>query len=254
MPGEISFLAALLVGFLGSSHCLGMCGGIAGTLAVSTDRSAAAAGVQRIVYLLIYNLGRISSYTMAGFAVGFLGHVGFGLLPPDLTHGIAMWVTALFLVALGLYLGGWWSFLPWLEIQGNRLWRLIEPLGRHLLPVTNKPQAFTFGLIWGWLPCGLVYSVLAWAATTADPIRGALVMLGFGLGTLPTVFVMGLTGQTLQRLRQNSLFRQVAGVSLIVFAVAMLGMAASDKNGHAHHQHAQPDQSSFQGGPGFQTV
>lgn len=238
MPGEITFLAALLVGFLGSSHCLGMCGGIAGTLAVSTDRSAGTSGLERVVYLLIYNLGRITSYVMAGFAVGFLGHMGFGLLPPGLAHSVAMWMSALFLIALGLYLGGWWSFLPWLEVQGNRLWRLIEPLGRHMLPVTNKSQAFTFGLIWGWLPCGLVYSVLAWAATTADPARGALVMFGFGLGTLPTVFVMGLTGQTLQRLRRNSLFRQAAGISLIVFAVVMLGMVAFDGGGHSQHEHS----------------
>ena len=238
MPGEITFLAALLVGFLGSSHCLGMCGGIAGTLAVSTECSS---GVDRVVYPLICNLGRITSYVMAGSAVGFLGHMGLGLLPPELAKGIALWVSALFLIALGLYLGGWWAFLPWLESQGNKLWRLIEPLGRHLLPISNKPQAFAFGLVWGWLPCGLVYSVLAWAATTADPARGALLMLGFGLGTLPTVFVMGLTGQTLQRLRRDSLFRQIAGVSMIVFAVAMLGMVTLGKGSHAHH-HAPTEQ------------
>ena len=71
-------------------------------------------------------------------------------------------------------------------------------------------------------------------------MRAALVMFGFGLGTLPTVFVMGLTGQMLQRLRQNSLFRRAAGVSLIVFAVVMLAMVALDQSDHAHHQHPQP--------------
>jgi len=234
MPGEITFLAALLVGFLGSSHCLGMCGGIAGTLAVSTDPTGSSISVDRIAYLIIYNLGRICSYVLAGFTVAALGHLGFGLLPPAVAHALAMGVSALFLLALGLYLGGWWSFLPWLETRGNKLWRMIEPLGRHLLPVKTKSRAFAFGLIWGWLPCGLVYSALAWAASTADPAQGGLLMLGFGLGTLPTVFCMGLTGQTLQRLRRHSLFRQAAGVSLILFAAVMLVMVALDKGEHSH--------------------
>lgn len=238
MPGEITFLAALLVGFLGSSHCLGMCGGIAGTLAVSTRGSDAAASVARTVYLLVYNLGRITSYVMAGVIVATIGHMGFGLLPPTTAHATAMVVSAVFLVTLGFYLAGWWSFLPWLEARGNKLWRLIEPLGRHLLPVRSKPQAFAFGLIWGWLPCGLVYSVLAWAAATASPPQGALLMLGFGLGTLPTVFVMGLTGQTLQRLRRNSLFRQTAGISMIIFALVMLSMTVFNKVEYSHHDHS----------------
>ena len=242
MQGEITFLAALIVGFIGSTHCLGMCSGIAGTLAAATDRATGLPLLNRISYLLAYNLGRISSYVLAGFIAAGIGHLGFGLLPPPLAHSIALGISVVFLVALGFYLSGWVSFLPRLELLGGRLWRFIEPWGRRLLPVKSRFLAFTFGLVWGWLPCGLVYSALVWAAATANPVQGALFMLGFGLGTLPTVLCMGLTGQMLQRLRRHAGFRQAAGASLILFAAVMITLYALNKEPHPN-QHSQPQTS-----------
>lgn len=235
MRGEITFLAALIVGFLGSTHCLGMCSGIAGTLATATDRGHGLPLLNRVSYLLAYNLGRISSYVLAGFIAAGFGHLGFGLLPPPLAHAIALAISVVFLVALGFYLTGWVSFLPRLELLGGKLWRLIEPWGRRLLPVKSRFRAFTFGLVWGWLPCGLVYSVLVWAAATANPVQGALLMFGFGLGTLPTVLCMGLTGQTLQRLRRHTGFRQAAGALLILFAAVLVTLYALNKGSTPHH-------------------
>jgi len=234
VPGEITFLAALVVGFLGSTHCLGMCGGIAGSLGAATERAREPHFLGRLSFLLAYNLGRISSYVAAGTITASIGHLGFGLLPSPLAHGLALGVTAVFLITLGLYLAGWWSFLPGLERLGGKLWRRIEPLGRRLMPVKTKLRAFAFGLVWGWLPCGLVYSVLAWAAATGDSIQGALLMLGFGLGTLPTVLCMGLTAQTLLRLRRHTGFRQVAGVSLILFAAVMVTLYTLEQNAQHH--------------------
>ncbi len=242
MQGEITFLAALVVGFLGSTHCLGMCGGIAGTLATATDRAQSLSFLNRFSFLLAYNLGRITSYVGAGFIAAGIGHLGFGLLPPPLAHGLALAISVVFVLALGFYLAGWASFLPRFELLGGKLWRNIEPLGRRLMPVKSRPRAFAFGLVWGWLPCGLVYSVLVWAAATASPAQGALLMLGFGLGTLPAVLCMGLSGQALQRLRRHSGFRRAAGASLILFAAVLVTLYTLNKEPQLN-QLSQPQTS-----------
>lgn len=239
IPSEITFVAALLVGFLGSTHCIGMCGGIAGSLAAASASGESQPCFNRATYLLSYNAGRVCSYTIAGILAASLGHIGLGFLSAPVAHAFVMTVSIVFLLALGAYLAGWWSFLPRLELLGARLWRAIEPVGRSLLPVTNRRSAFLFGVVWGWLPCGLVYSALAWSMATADPIQGALLMSGFGLGTLPTVIFLGAAGQTLQRLRRHAGFRQAAGVSLIVFAAGMFALYKSNEPAHVHH-HDQP--------------
>ena len=242
MPEELTFLSALLVGFVGSTHCLGMCGGIAGTLAASAD-SSPTRSIDRFLRLLTFNLGRVTSYTLAGALAGGIGFLGSGFLSPHLAHGLAVFVSVVFLVALGFYLAGWASFLPVLERIGARLWLRLEPIGRRWIPITTLKRAFGVGLVWGWLPCGLVYSVLAWSLLIGNATQGALLMLGFGLGTLPTVLCMGLTGQTLERLRRNPAFRQAAGVSLILFAAVMIALYSlnphtADKH-HQFHDHAQ---------------
>lgn len=237
MQSELTFLAALLVGFLGSTHCIGMCGGIAGTTGVSLGRSGGLSFLNRVSYLLLYNFGRITSYTAAGYIAATIGAAGFGLFPQNVARPLTAAISIGFLLALGAYLAGWWSFLPRLESVGGKLWRKIEPLGRRLLPVRTRSQAFMFGFVWGWLPCGLVYSVLAWAVATAQPGRGALLMLGFGLGTLPTLLGLGMAGQTLQRLRRHPGIRRAAGISLILLAVAMFALHQQNSHSHATHQH-----------------
>ena len=236
MPSEATFLAALLVGFLGSTHCIGMCGGIAGTSAMAISASASRSPIRRVTYLLIYNCGRILSYTVAGFTAATVGWIGLSFFPPDIAHSIALSISIVFLLGLGSYLAGWWSFLPRLEQFGLKLWRIMEPWGRKLLPVHKPYHAFLFGVIWGWLPCGLVYSVLAWAAASGEPWTGALMMAGFGLGTLPTLLCLGMAGQVLQRLRRSTLVRQVAGVTLIVFAAVLFGLYQFDSHTPEEHQ------------------
>ena len=98
---------------------------------------------------------------------------------------------AAFMIALGLYLADWWRGLALLEKLGMKLWRHIQPLAQRLFPIDNPPQAFLLGLLWGWLPCGLVYSVVAWSLTAGSALDGAKLMLGFGLGTLPALLIAG---------------------------------------------------------------
>ncbi len=238
-PVEVTFLSALLIGFVGSSHCIGMCGGVVGMLTVSEagedDLRGPGASLARVI---AYNVGRISSYVAAGLLIGGLGGGVFDLLPQATARGLGALLSALFLIALGLYLGGWWPLLAILERQGARLWRVIEPLGRRLLPVRSLPQALMLGLVWGWLPCGLVYSALAWSLASSSAEQGALLMLGFGLGTLPVLVLLGTLGSAVKRFSQLRLVRQSAGAVLIV--VGMFGLVTL-LTGQSQHPYRHAD-------------
>lgn len=142
---------------------------------------------------------------------------------------------------MGFYVTGWWKILVHLEKVGARLWRLIEPLGRGFLPINTLPRAFIVGCIWGWLPCGLVYSALTLALAQGRPFASAAVMLCFGLGTLPALFIGGLAGETLQSLLRNNRFRSLCGLLIIAFGVWTMAMPLwhlhNQEHGQATHQH-----------------
>jgi hypothetical protein len=215
-------LSALLIGLLGGSHCIGMCGGIAGALSMGLPEQVRARPIALLRYLLAYNAGRLSSYVAAGAIAGGLGGGALGFIEIDGARQIAALVAALFLVALGVYLIGWTPVLAPLEKLGGRVWRYIEPLGRRFLPPRSTTQALALGLVWGWLPCGMVYSVLVWALTTGSAAQGALVMLAFGLGTLPTLLAVGAAARSLQQLAQNKSIRRIAGALVVLLALYSL--------------------------------
>jgi len=206
-------LAAFAVGVLGGVHCLGMCGGIVGAISVSHAQSASPAWPR----LLAYNLGRMSSYVIAGALAGLVGAALLGALPQG--QRLLELLAAVFLILLGLYLGGWWPILARLERVGGRFWRRIEPLGRRFIPVRHAGQAFVVGGLWGWLPCGLVYSVLVWTLASGSAANGALLMAAFALGTLPNLMLMGLFAARLARFVRDERVRQGAGGLLIAYGV-----------------------------------
>ena len=210
--------AAFAAGLLGGVHCAGMCGGIAASL------SAAARG-PALARHLAFNGGRIASYAAAGAAVGATGGalVAAG---PIVTAQLAMLVAAnLLMVLLGLYVAGWGRMLVRLEAAGGGLWRRIEPLRRRLVPIDSTPRAFAAGAVWGWVPCGLVYSMLALALASGGAAQGALVMAAFGLGTLPTLLAAGVTAQRVLAVRSVPWIRHAAGALIIAMAVAGLARA-----------------------------
>ena len=234
MSGEWTFIGALLVGLLGSTHCVGMCGGIVGVLAMNTPRDGRASWWRTLAYLSGYNLGRVATYTLAGALAGLLGAGFAGALPTGAVRYVTAGVSALFFIALGLYLTGWWTALTALERQGARLWRHIEPLGRRLLPPRNWPQAVALGTLWGWLPCGLVYSALVWSFAAADPLRGGVLMLGFGIGTLPVLLATGAAARGLNDWTRRPWLRIAAGLVLMAIGLATLWQAIAGGGGHSH--------------------
>jgi len=224
---ESAFFTAFVIGFLGSAHCVPMCGGIVGILSQQADNAKHHA----VDKTLAYNTGRILSYSFIGLLAG--GFSQLALLPLD-TQSLLIFsrvFTAIFMFAFGFYLLGKLNFISHLEKLGQRLWKHISPLSRSLLPIKNKKSAFYLGLIWGWLPCGLVYSAVAWSLASASFINGALIMLCFGLGTLPMLLTMGFASEKLTRLKNSTTTRRVAGVLIIAFAI---GHLFSLNNLHQH--------------------
>jgi len=219
-PG--SLLTAFLVGLLGGVHCLGMCGGIVVTLTAGLSGRARSGALTSLPYQLGYNAGRLVGYVFAGILMGGFGAVLTQSL--SLQHGqrILYGVSGVVMVLLGLYLADWWRGLGRLEALGSRLWRHIEPLGRRLLPVTSPAHAVALGFAWAWLPCGLVYSVLIWALAAGSAAQGGLLMLSFGLGTLPNLLGIGLLAGAVARVADWTWVRRAAGLLVIGFGLQAL--------------------------------
>jgi hypothetical protein len=229
-----SFIAAFLLGLFSTVHCIAMCGSVIGALTLSLPKEIRESHKQMFPYVLNYNLGRLLSYSIAGFIVGLLiSPIGeFG------GHQILRYLSTVVMIAMGLYLAGWFPKFARMERIGAPIWRLLQPLGQKMLPVKRHSQAFFLGAVWGWLPCGLVYSALAISATMGDPVDSALVMLAFGAGTLPAVMGAGIFTGFLASLAKTKSLRQVAGVSIIVMAlVAFFWPLSHGDHNHAGHEH-----------------
>ncbi len=106
---------------------------------------------------------------------------------------------------------------------GRKLWPRIAPLGRRLLPVNTLPRALAFGMVWGWMPCGFVYSVLLVATLQADAVRGAIIMAAFGIGTAPALLIAALGAQQVRGFRcPGAATRHIAGSVLLLSAALTL--------------------------------
>ena len=223
------------VGFFGSVHCFAMCGGIAGALtqAIPLERR----GRSRVLLThLCFAVGRIGSYALAGGIAGSAGLVLGKLLGPS-GPIVLRCAAGLLLVALGLYVSGWWLGLRRLEEQGVRLWRRLAPALGRLRPTESLPRAVGLGALWGWLPCGLVYGALGSAMSRGDALSGALAMLAFGLGTMPALVATGTLAHELPRLVRAPQTRKSAGILILLFGLWTLGTALLSlqrSHGHVH--------------------
>lgn len=210
---EFSLLTALLAGLLGGVHCVGMCGGIVAAFSFRADGTHPPFRLH-----LAYNLGRVSSYVIFGALAGALGATL--KLADFMPVQTALYVLAqIVMILLGLYLAGFSQWVLVFERAGGVLWREVKPLFQKLLPVKSVPQAVLAGMAWGWLPCGLVYSVLVSALAAGSATSGAALMLAFGLGTLPNLLGMGLFARQIQPFMQHPWVRRAAGLMVAGFGV-----------------------------------
>jgi sulfite exporter TauE/SafE len=236
----LSLVPIFMVGLLGGVHCVAMCGGIVSAfsmtpnarpafpVAVRTESSATlqATALDGALRVVAYNIGRISSYTLAGAIAGGLASGARTFSNISFLQAGGYWLANLMLIALGLYLMDAWRGLTRLEAVGQVVWRHLHPLMKHLLPLDSPLKLLALGGLWGWLPCGMVYSVLLTAMLTGSAQSGATVMLVFGLGTLPTLLTMGLFGNRLKVWAARRAVRVASGLIVLGFGVLGLMRAA----------------------------
>ncbi|VAW61435.1 Heavy-metal-associated domain (N-terminus) and membrane-bounded cytochrome biogenesis cycZ-like domain, possible membrane copper tolerance protein [hydrothermal vent metagenome] len=216
---EFTYITAFTLGLMGGVHCIGMCGGIVGALSFASEQGENKGFSPLFSLLLGYNFGRLMSYTLAGGLMGTLGWLLTHWVDIRYMQIVLQLLAGLFMLMMGLYISGWWMGLNKVEKAGAVVWKHIQPVAQKLLPVKTPLQAMTLGLLWGWLPCGLVYSVLVWSVSAGSFQQGALFMLSFGLGTLPNLLAMGLFANQLKRFVQKNSVRNLAGAVVVLFGL-----------------------------------
>lgn len=217
---EAVLLAAFVAGLMGGAHCAAMCGSIVGAVCKPGAGGGNSGGQWR--HALAYNGGRIFSYAVAGALAGALGQGGLALRGGPLAQQTLLFIAGTTLLLMALYVAGVTPVARGLEAAGSIIWRHIQPYSRWFLPVNSVPRALGLGVVWGWLPCGMVYAVLLTAMATADVRQGALVMLAFGLGTLPNLLAMALLfGQ----LRKIAAWRPARiGAAVVIGGLGIVGI------------------------------
>ena len=217
---SIDWLSAFVIGLIGSGHCIGMCGGISTMLTSSLGQSSQSRALQLSIG---YHTGRIASYSLFGAIAGFTGAVSIKQLGLPLT--VLQIIAGIFLVLLGLYIGQWYMGLTKIEAIGKRLWQRLSPLNQKLLPVDSLRKSLGLGALWGWLPCGLVYSTLTWSIASGSTLNGAMVMFFFGLGTVPALLTVSLGIVNMKSLLSSKIFRQSMATILIIYGIISLTVA-----------------------------
>lgn len=228
---EYNVTGAFLVGLMGAAHCFGMCGGLVGAFSAQLPKATQGnALAHQLSFLLSYNLGRISSYTLAGAIVGAssagLGH----LFEIDSYLLVLRIIAGVMMIATGLYIAKIWVGIVHIERIGQWFWHYLKPIAQRLIPITSPQKALLAGCIWGWLPCGLVYSTLTWSVASGSAIQGALIMLAFGVGTLPALLSAGVAAKQLATWVAKKSVRLFSGFLLIGFGLQTLYIALSQLN------------------------
>lgn len=225
----LGYTSAFMIGLLGSAHCVGMCGGISASLSMAVPVGPGFR-LRQSALILTFNIGRISSYVLIATLLAVVS-----------TTAVDTWATlgpilrtlaGSLLIVMGLSLGQWWQGIHHIERLGAPLWQRLAPVTRRFVPVTGASQALCLGLVWGWLPCGLIYSTLGWAVLQPTVGSAALTMLCFGLGTLPSMLATGFAASAIQSLRTHLGFRRLTGALMVLFGIWTLPVTVQILNGH----------------------
>lgn len=230
-------IAALLMGFFGSPHCLGMCGGIVAAFGLSMKGISPA---KKRGLIATYHLGRLLSYALLGLIAGL---IGTAVLQPLMVGNITPRILlGLVLVFVGLTMLGL-PFLNKLERLGMRFWQTLAPLRKRVFPLDTVPKALAAGLLWGFLPCGLVYGALLIAVVGHQPLTGAVLMFAFGLGTVPMLVATHETVNWIRhhigrlRLRQlNGAIMMISGLAVVAVPMVMANMHGDMDHGNMSHE------------------
>ncbi len=235
-------LAALAMGLLGSTHCVLMCGGVVGALSAGMPVQLRTRAIRQAPLTIGYNLGRIAAYSLAGLLAGTLGGAFADAAPMRIGPAVLRVVAALFTLGVGLHLAGVFAAFARIERIGRVVWMRVQPIVQRLFPVRTFSRALLVGLLWGAMPCGLVYSALALSLSAGSAAEGTLTMLAFGLGTLPTLLAMSAMAGVLTSLARRPRVRHTAGfvigaigaLSLVVALPAITAALHGSPHAHCH--------------------
>ncbi len=235
MQQELSVLACFIIGLMSTLHCFGMCGGISTLLTLQSEKKNNKKSELKIAF--IYNFGRIFSYTMIGLLAGIISQFGVNSIFQG-GHSFLQILSSIILIIIALNILGWLSFLSYLEKMTYAIWQPLQQLLKWILPAKSVLDYFCLGLIWGWLPCGMVYSILMLAMVSGNAINSMFYMLAFGLGTLPGMITTSIGGSFLKNSLSKPAFKYFSAIVLIVIALLPItGFWHHVDSGHSHHHH-----------------
>ena len=206
--------SSFMLGFLGGVHCVGMCGGLCAAFSLQLPPN-----ISRHKLIILLNLGRLTSYIIIGALFGLFGQLGTNTVVGNEIRAVLFVVAQILLIFAGLYLSGLFAGFAKIESVGKPIWRKLQPIMHKFLPIQSVSGSLIVGALWGWIPCGLVYSVSATALSSGHGLSGALIMLAFGLGTLPNLFAVSLFAAQIKNFFQNKKIRLVAGLIIVLWAV-----------------------------------
>lgn len=209
--------SSLMFGFLGGVHCVGMCGGLCAAFSLQLP-----ANISRNKLIFLMNLGRIGSYIIIGALFGLFGQLGSHTIIGNEIRTSLFIISQILLILAGLYLAGLFTNFAKIEKIGVPIWKKLQPIMHKLLPIQSVSGCLMVGALWGWIPCGLVYSISANALASANIITGALLMLAFGIGTLPNLLAMGILATQVKNFFHNKSIRLIAGLAIVLWASVRL--------------------------------
>lgn len=217
MIHDVHLITLFSLGFFGGTHCVGMCGGISSAFILQLP-----AHMNRKLMIIIMNIGRLCSYILIGAIMGTVAQAGLLLDKTHYAQTILYLCANLLLLTMGLYLAGLFHFASHIEQLGKPIWRRLNPILGRLLPIRSYSGAFAAGMLWGWLPCGLVYNATLYALSSGSTWQGALYLLAFGLGTLPNLFAIALSATQLRMFIQNRYVRLITGLFISIWAIRQI--------------------------------
>jgi uncharacterized protein len=231
----ITWSAAFIAGLAGSVHCVAMCGGLAGALGMRRNACSGGWGTS-MRDAGLHHAGRLAGYSLAGALFGGVGVTLQSVANLPMLSVVTRLAAGglLVLVAARMLFG--WHTLAAIERLGAHFWRSIRPLAGRAASSSSSAGRLLLGLLWGWLPCGLVYSMLLFAAMSGDAVSGAGIMLTFGLGTLPAMLASSLLASRIALVLRRPATRRAVGALLLVFGI-WLGCAAVLAGAHFGHAH-----------------
>jgi sulfite exporter TauE/SafE len=220
--------AAMIIGLWSTGHCLAMCGGIAAAAGQAQQQNLNNSTAQRGIELLAWQFGRVGSYMLMGLLVGAFGSLFLTFAPVVGIRQAAFIFANLMLIALGLHVSQLWSGIVQIERMGQIMWKWIAPYATATL-IAKTPKhrdrgeqllrAIRAGAIWGWLPCGLVYSMLITASVSGSAANGALWMFAFGLGTIPALWLTSVASYQATAFFKRMAVRRSAGLLIVAFGL-----------------------------------